>query len=240
MVKITQMKKTTLRQAALRLALVALAVLAPLGLRAQDLADYTFSTGTDANQWITLSNPTQIVATAQDDAASSMTDIGFSFPFGDNNYTQFWANSNGIFSFSSSPATSYSTQFTSYNLSANQPKICGITRDMCVPSSGGYVKYELFGTAPNRPVLLLPQSTFRYSSMKPTPKSFWFTVLPRPRLVSKLVSASRPLTFGLSIPIHMKPPMLRKPCQPLTVFGLAKTATTLLSVLLSLAPSPQA
>ena len=36
MVKITQMKKTTLRQVALKLAFVALAVLAPLGLRAQN------------------------------------------------------------------------------------------------------------------------------------------------------------------------------------------------------------
>lgn len=51
MVKITQMKKTTLRQAALRLALVALAVLSPLGLRAQETLPL-YETASDQNQYV--------------------------------------------------------------------------------------------------------------------------------------------------------------------------------------------
>ena len=132
------------------LLLLLLAIGLPWAANAQDLADYTFSTREDATQWITLSNGLTSIVSSGDDKSSSLTNIGFSFPFGDGTYTQFWANSNGIFSFSSTPTTSYSNQFTSSNLSSNQPKICGITRDMCVPSSGGYVKYELTGNAPSR------------------------------------------------------------------------------------------
>ena len=114
------------------------------------LTDYTFTTGEDQGKWITLSeNATQIVASGLDDAYSSLTNIGFSFPFGDGTYTQFWANSNGIFSFNSTPTTGYYPQFDPNVCSANQPKICGITRDMST-GTDGYVKYELTGTSPNR------------------------------------------------------------------------------------------
>jgi hypothetical protein len=130
--------------------LLLFALMAPWAANAQDLADYTFSTGQDEAQWITLSDGLSSIVSAADDSYSDLTDIGFSFPFGDGTYTQFWANANGIFSFNSTPANSYSNQFTSNNYGANQPKICGITRDMGLPSNGGYVKYELTGTAPNR------------------------------------------------------------------------------------------
>lgn len=113
--------------------------------------DFTYSTGTDGSRWITLSDGATSIVASGDDIASSKYDIGFTFPFGAGEYTQFWANSNGIFSFNSTAATSWNPQFKSASdLNANQPKICGITRDMNRPSSGGYVKYELTGTAPNR------------------------------------------------------------------------------------------
>ena len=124
-----------------------------VAVNAQSLADYTFSTGQDQNKWITLSsNATSIVASS-DDANSAKTDIGFTFSFGDNSYTQFWANSNGVFSFNSSTATDYNPAFADNSWGGgytnSQPKICGITRDMSTRSNG-YVKYELTGTTPNR------------------------------------------------------------------------------------------
>ena len=134
------------------LLLLLLALVVPWAAMAQDLADYTFSTGTDNTQWITLSSSaTELIASGQDDKASSLTNIGFTsaFPFGDGTYTKFWANSNGIFSFNSTTTTSYDNQFSQGNLSSNLPKICGITKDMST-GNNGYVKYELTGTAPNR------------------------------------------------------------------------------------------
>ena len=141
---------THLKRAALTLLALVFACATPSAAFAQNLAEYAFTTGVDQNQWITLSNSaTQIVASGQDDAYSSLTNIGFSFPFGDGTYTQFWANSNGIFSFNSTPTLAYAHQFDPYECSENQPKICGITRDMST-GNNGYVKYELTGTSPNR------------------------------------------------------------------------------------------
>ena len=139
-----------LKRAALTLLALVFACATPSTAFAQNLAEYAFTTGVNQNQWITLSNSaTQIVASGQDDACSSLTDIGFSFTFGDGTYTQFWANSNGIFSFNSTPTTNYSNQFNPSNCTKNQPKICGISRDMST-GTDGYVKYELTGTSPNR------------------------------------------------------------------------------------------
>ena len=118
------------------------------------LTDYTFSTGVNQSKWITLSNnATQIVASGQEDGYSSLTNIGFTFQFGDGTYSQFWANSNGIFSFNNTPTGDYRRQFQKFSdmdcTTANQPKICGITKDLHT-GSNGYVKYELTGSAPNR------------------------------------------------------------------------------------------
>ncbi|MBR4919547.1 MAG: hypothetical protein IKZ52_10075, partial [Bacteroidales bacterium] len=52
---------------------------------AQSLADYIMTTGTDATQWQTLSNPTTILelgtSTSGDGKASAVTNIGFTFNF---------------------------------------------------------------------------------------------------------------------------------------------------------------
>ena len=137
--KINSLIKHNLMRAAMTLALV-FACATPSTAFAQNLADYTFTTGVDQSKWITLSeNATQIVESGKDDACSSLTDIGFSFTFGDGTYTKFWANANGIFSFNSTPTTNYSNQFNSSNCTKNQPKICGISRDMST-GTDGYVK----------------------------------------------------------------------------------------------------
>ena len=138
-------------------------LIAPWAAKGQDLADYTFSTGTDENQWITLTDgATTLLANAKDDDASSKTNIGFTFPFGSGSYTQFWVNSNGVFSFSSTTAsTGSSGQFSSSYVSTAQPKICGIAKDLTT-GSDGYVKSELTGTAPNRVLVCEFFTTHQY------------------------------------------------------------------------------
>ena len=147
------------------LIMLLMALMAPWGAKGQSLADYTFSTGTDANKWITLSNgATTLLANAKDDEASSKTNIGFTFPFGSGTYTQFWVNSNGVFSFSSSTSTSGSSgQFTNTYVNTAQPKICGIAKDLTT-GSDGYVKSELTGTAPNRVLVCEFFTTHEYVS----------------------------------------------------------------------------
>ena len=61
----------------------------------QTLADYKFNTGTNADLWKTLSNPTTILSTEGDGSASSVLNIGFTFKFGAVDYTQFSVNSDG-------------------------------------------------------------------------------------------------------------------------------------------------
>ena len=142
-----------------------MALMAPWGAKGQSLADYTFSTGTDANQWITLTDgATTLLANAKDDEASSKTNIGFTFPFGSGTYTQFWVNSNGVFSFSSTTTnTGSSGKFNSSNVSTAQPKICGIAKDLTT-GSDGYVKYELTGNTPNRVLVCEFFTTHEYVS----------------------------------------------------------------------------
>ena len=142
--------KHNLMRAAMTLALIV--TCATAWAQNPNLADYTFTTGQDASKWITLSgNATQMIASVEDDANSSMTNIGFDFPFGDGTYTQFWTSSNGILSFNSEQASNWQWQFHSERdqYKANQPKICGISRDMST-GTNGYVKYEVTGTTPNR------------------------------------------------------------------------------------------
>ena len=142
--------KLNLMRAAMTLALIV--TCATAWAQNPNLADYTFTTGQDANKWITLSgNATQMIGSRIDDANSSMTSIGFDFPFGDGTYSQFWTSSNGILSFNSEQAYTSQWQFhsNSNQYLANQPKICGISADMST-GNNGYVKYEVTGTAPNR------------------------------------------------------------------------------------------
>ena len=123
-----------------------MAMFSPLALNAQDLADYTYTTGVDASRWITLDNPQTAMSSGHDDDASSLITMGtdFSFHFGNGTYTQFWVNSNGMFSFSTEPSGTarfwYNTCF---------PKICGISADLKT-GDAGYINYQLTGTAPNR------------------------------------------------------------------------------------------
>ena len=131
--------------------LLLLAFLVPWMANAQTLSEYEFSTGTDASKWITLSSPTSIMGTNQDDVASSVYNLGITFPFGVGTYSQFSVSSNGIFKLGPGAASSTTTagQFTSSYYNTSLPKICGVARDIGT-CSNGYIRYQLMGTAPNR------------------------------------------------------------------------------------------
>ena len=65
----------------------------------QTLADYKFNTGTNADLWKTLSNPTTILSTEGDYSVSSVQNLGFTFNFGAGGYTQFSVNADGNLKF---------------------------------------------------------------------------------------------------------------------------------------------
>ncbi len=123
-----------------------MAMFSPLALNAQDLADYTYTTGVDDSRWITLDDPQTALSSGHDDDASSLLTMGtdFSFHFGNGTYTQFWVNSNGMFSFSTEPLG-----IDRFWSDSRFPKICGISADLKTGEEG-YINYQLTGTAPNR------------------------------------------------------------------------------------------
>ena len=123
-------------------------LLAPWATRAQDLADYSFSTGTDASKWVDMSSATQILSpSGSDGLASSLQSIGFSFPFGEDSYTQFSVNTDGNLRLGSTVTGtgSYATPFSSSYANQNHPKINAFGCDGYGLSGSHYVKSMLVG-----------------------------------------------------------------------------------------------
>ena len=120
----------------------------PWAVNAQSLGDYTFSTGTDASKWVTITSTTQLISGTGDSKASNLLNIGFSFPFGDNVYTQYSVNTDGNLKLGSPVTTTYdySTPFSSTTANANNPKInafgCDGYRNN---TTDHYVKSQLVG-----------------------------------------------------------------------------------------------
>ena len=134
-----------------KLLLFAAMLVVPWVTQAQTLSEYTFSTGVDTSRWITLSSPSNVFTSYSDDVASSVYNMGFTFPFGEGTYSQFSVSSNGIFKLGPDAASTGTTagQFTSSYYTTSLPKICGIARDMST-GSNGYVHYQMTGSAPYR------------------------------------------------------------------------------------------
>ena len=79
-----------------KLLLLVAMMLVPWVTQAQTLDDYSFSTGIDTSKWVNMSSATQILTpSASDGLASSVQNIGFSFPFGGSTYTQYSVNTDG-------------------------------------------------------------------------------------------------------------------------------------------------
>ncbi len=133
----------------------------------QSLADYKFTTGTNTSLWRTFSSPTTILTGGGDYAVSAVHDLGFSFKFGATNYTQFSVNADGNLKFGETVTGTYnySSPFSSSNAASNAPKINFFGCDGYMPSEadGGYVKYEVLGTSPNR-VCVIEFATTTYNS----------------------------------------------------------------------------
>ena len=138
--------------------LVAIVAMA-LPARSQDVSAYTLATGTDATMWVTLSpSATSVTSIYDDDEASSLMDIGFTFTFAGANYTQWSCNSNGRIALGSTAVDGWWVNpFTPTNITNARvvfPLIAALGMDNTLEGSGVWCKYEVVGTAPNRTLVI--------------------------------------------------------------------------------------
>ena len=126
--------------------LLIVALCVPWVTQAQSLGDYTFSTGTDASMWIDVptSQTSLITPGAGDYGVSTVQNIGFSFPFGTEYYTQFSVNADGNLRFGGTVTgtTNYTTPFSTENVAVNNPKINVMGCDGFLSDSGYVRKYN--------------------------------------------------------------------------------------------------
>ena len=99
------------------LVLLVLVLISSLSFAA--LSDYTFQQSPAT--YTELTESTVIHSTGIDDAMSAALDIGFTFVYDENSYTQFKANSNGFITLNTASSASLSN-----NLSAQTLIIAGI------------------------------------------------------------------------------------------------------------------
>ncbi|MEI2748120.1 MAG: proprotein convertase P-domain-containing protein [Ferruginibacter sp.] len=129
------------------------------GIYAQNANLYAFSTNNtgsfvlDRNgATVSMSSgTTQLIGSSQDDVASSVTNIGFSFNFMGTAFTQFTASSNGALRMGGS-AISTTTIGTSFPVN-NQSIIAPYLGDL-ETHSNGKVHYKLIGSSPNRTLVV--------------------------------------------------------------------------------------
>ncbi|MBQ9865362.1 MAG: fibronectin type III domain-containing protein [Bacteroidales bacterium] len=120
-------------------------LLFPVLLYGHTLSDYGYSTGVDNGKWITLSaTATQILDPESGDyGASSVTNLGFTFPFGEESFTQFSVNTDGNLKLGSvvTGTNDYSNPLGATNSAANAPKINFFGCDGYA-TSNHYVRYQ--------------------------------------------------------------------------------------------------
>ena len=121
-------------------------VVVPWINQAQTLGEYTYTTGVDTTKWVDMSSSTTILTRSSNgDAASTVRNIGFSFPFGPDNYTQYSVNTDGNLRLGSTATTtsSYATPFSSANANINNPKINFFATNGYFIASSHYVKAHI-------------------------------------------------------------------------------------------------
>ncbi|HNX38487.1 MAG TPA: choice-of-anchor J domain-containing protein [Candidatus Cloacimonadota bacterium] len=129
--------------------LIVLLILSLTFLSAQTIAEYTYSTGTNGTlEDMTGSTALLTAGTYYDDTASSVTNIGFTFSFGLGAYTQFSANSNGQMQLGATVISGGSASPV-----AGIPRIAPLSGDNSIQSTG-LLHYKVFGTAPNRKLVV--------------------------------------------------------------------------------------
>ena len=150
-----------------RLLLIVAMMFVPWVTQAQTLGEYTFSTGTSTTMWIDMSTATQILTpTGSDGLASSLRSIGFSFPFGEDDYTQYSVNTDGNLRLGSivTGTGNYSTPFSSSYASTNNPKINAFGCDGYGVSGVHYVKAKNTVDANNDSLLVVEFCTGTYNN----------------------------------------------------------------------------
>ena len=89
------------------------------------LENYGFTTGVDTSKWVDMTSAGPILTpSGSDGLASSVLDIGFSFPFGSQTYTQYSVNTDGNLRLGSTVTAtgSYTTPFSSSFSNQNNRK----------------------------------------------------------------------------------------------------------------------
>ena len=112
----------------------------------QDITEYTFQTETGADLY-DMSSSTQLLSKQLDEQKSAVASIGFDFYFERNLYTSFSVESNGLMRLGGTQiSVEYSNNIGS---STNRPKLSTFWDDLST-GLNGKVHYKLFGSAPNR------------------------------------------------------------------------------------------
>ena len=138
--------------------LVAIVALA-LPMQAQDVSMYTLATGVDATKWVTLSaSATEVTSIYDDDEASSVMNIGFTFTFAGSSYTQWSCNSNGRIALGSTAVDNWWVNpFTPSYITDSRtvfPLIAALGMDNTMAGTGVWCKYEVVGEAPSRMLVI--------------------------------------------------------------------------------------
>lgn len=93
--------------------------------------------------------------TLADDNGTAALNIGFDFDFYGNTYSQFYIASNGFISFSGTGMTGAVSRTPTTLPTAGIPNnMIAVVWDDLNPPAGGTIKYEVFGTAPNRKLVV--------------------------------------------------------------------------------------
>ena len=145
-------------------------------MNAQTLGEYSFSTGVDANKWITISDSTNLLVTGTNDSRySAVENIGFTFPFAEDVYTQFSVNSDGNLRLGPTVTGtgSYSNPFNSSNSNTNSPKINFFGCDGYYLDTIHYVYAENTVDANNNSFLCVEFCLGTYTSATRTQKYKW-------------------------------------------------------------------
>ena len=87
-----------------------------------------------------------------DDVAYGPFNIGYTFNFYGNNYTQFWVSSNGLITFGSGSATYTNYCIPNSGASPNN-MICAFWDDIMIDGTGA-IYYQTIGAAPNRQLIV--------------------------------------------------------------------------------------
>ena len=116
---------------------------------AQPAATYNFITN-NTTSLHTLVSPTTVIAAGADDQASALFPIGFTFNFAGTNYTQMSVSSNGLSGLGFVVPTTFTNLFPA-NIPA-YPVFMPMWDDLFTEGNG--VRYELFGVAPNRKLVV--------------------------------------------------------------------------------------